>query len=122
MFHPTQQDKLITGSVDGLVAVFDISNGLDEDDGFMVSTLGLPCPDCLHDYDLSLHHTCCNHLHHYRYLAILTIHFKNNALKLAHSDTPLACFVRVYMSSCPCAHENCCRDNYVKVNPILGGT
>ena len=37
MFHPTQQNKLLSASVDGLVAVFDLANGLDEDDGFMVS-------------------------------------------------------------------------------------
>lgn len=37
MFHPTKQNKLLSASVDGLVAVFDLANGLNEDDGFIVS-------------------------------------------------------------------------------------
>lgn len=31
------QNRLISGSVDGLVNVFDVSNGFDEDEGFLVS-------------------------------------------------------------------------------------
>ena len=56
MFHPTQQNKLLSASVDGLVAVFDLANGLDEDDGFMVSYIlrllmswpfNMPCGLCM---------------------------------------------------------------------------
>lgn len=43
LFHPIQQSKLLSASVDGLVAVFDIANGLDEDNGFMVSIFFTLC-------------------------------------------------------------------------------
>lgn len=36
MFHPSQSNKLLSASVDGLVAVFDLAKGLDEDEGFLV--------------------------------------------------------------------------------------
>ncbi len=35
-FHPVHRDTLVTGSEDGLVAVFDTCGGLDEDEGFKV--------------------------------------------------------------------------------------
>ncbi len=33
------QSRLLSGSVDGLISVFDVANGFDEDDGFLVSWL-----------------------------------------------------------------------------------
>lgn len=38
-FHPTQPNVFLSASTDGLISVYDMSNGLDEDDGFMVMPL-----------------------------------------------------------------------------------